>query len=59
MNHLILLLENGRRVFLASKEYTDSQFCRDGGWLIGQLWDKSKVVTTKSFITRERRGIPR
>ena len=56
MNYLILFLENGRKVFLASKEYSDSQFCRDGGWLMGQLWDKSKVVTAKSFITGERKG---
>ena len=53
MNHLILHLENGRKVFLASKEYTDSQFCRDGGWLMGQLWDKSKVVAAQTFITGE------
>jgi len=54
MNHLVLYLENGKSVFLASNIYSDSQFCRDGGALMGKLWDKSKVMTARTFVTKTR-----
>ncbi len=52
MNHLVLYLEDGRNIHFASNDYTDSQFCRDGGWLVGKVWDKSKVKVAKTFITK-------
>ncbi len=53
LNHLILYLENGKRVFISTEtEATDSMLCRDGGFLMGKLWDKSKVKVAQTFITR-------
>ncbi len=55
LNHLMLLLEDSRQFCISTEtESTDSMLCRDGGFLIGRTWDRSKVKAAKTFITEIR-----
>ncbi len=55
-NHLWLHLVDGRRVFIAAREVSDSYLCNKGRELMGTEWDGSKVECAQTFITEGRRG---
>ena len=48
LNHLILHLEDKRRVFISTIEVSDSQLCNIGGQMMGKEWDKSKVKVAQT-----------
>lgn len=54
LNHLVLHLEDGRRIWMSTEEDTDSMLCNRGRQLMGDLWNKSRVKLARTFVTRIR-----
>jgi len=52
--HLILYLENGRKIFISTNTVTDSGLCNIGREMMGKEWNKSKVKVAQTCVTKRR-----